>query len=296
MSHKHTVDYKNVNLTFLAGIILNLTYVIFEAGAGLKIGSTSLLSDAGHNFSDVLSLVLGGVAVFLLKKKARGRLTYGFKKLTVLTAFVNSLLLLVAVGIILWESIHKLLAPEPVSADDIIWVAGIGIVINALTAFLLFKWSDKDINIKAVFWHMVTDALVSAGVVVGGLVIKFYGLYWIDGFMGIIISLIILWSTWGLLKESFMLSIDAVPHDIDVDEITRALEGIPGVDSVHHIHLWAMSTTEVALTAHVVIDRDYRISELAGLNKSIKEKLRTYGVVHTTLEFEYVDNQCDDVC
>ncbi len=296
MSHNHHSHNISVNLAFIIGIGLNIAYVIFEAAAGLIYDSTALLSDAGHNFSDVLSLLLGALSVYLLGLKPKKRLTYGFRKTTILAAFINSLLLIMAVGIIGYESIRKLLNPEPINANVVVWVALLGIFINTLTALFFTRWTKHDLNIRAVFWHMIADALVSVGVVIAGLIMKWTGWYGIDGLIGIIIGIIILYSTWDLLRESFLLSIDAVPQNVDENKIIKAIEAHPDVQSVHHVHIWAMSTTENALTAHVVVKKDFSLNELMRINRELQEILKKHGISHTTLEFETPEGQCQTEC
>ncbi len=295
MAHEHhhaEINYSNVNWAFKLGIALNVLYVIIEAFFGIILNSTSLLSDAGHNFSDIISLIIGGLATFLLSRKAGKRLTYGFRKTTVLAALFNAILLIAALGIILFESIKKLFNPQVINADVIILVAFIGIIINSLTAFLFLKWTKHDINLKAVFLHMLVDALVSLGVVVGAILMKFTHWYWLDGAIGIIISIIIFFSTFDLLKESFLLSIDAVPKDIDLEKIKSSIISHKDVESVHHIHLWALSTTETALTAHIVVKENFDLKKIMQINKELQHILEHAGIKHTTFEFELASEGC----
>ncbi len=298
MRHKHEqthhdADVNRMNLAFGIGILLNIIFVIVEIFYGIVLNSSALLSDAGHNFSDVISLIIGASAFLLLKFKPHKKYTYGLRKLTVLAAFVNSVLLLIAVGAIIFHSIRRILHPEPLNAIDIMIVAAIGIVINSISAWLFYGSRKKDINIKAVFWHLVTDAMVSMGVVIGALIIRLTNAYWIDGLIGLIISVIILISTWGLLKESFFMTIDVAPQKFDVDKIRRSMEGIEHVSSVHHFHLWAISTTINSLTAHVVVDKNYTLDNLEQIKKGIKEMLASEGITHSTIEFESQDFRCE---
>ncbi len=296
MAHNHThgIEYNQVNLAFKLGIGLNLLYVGFEATYGVLYNSTALLSDAGHNFSDIITLVIGAISVYLSSKKTGKRLSYGYRKITILSALLNSLLLIAAVGVIFFESIKKIINPQPLNATVVFWVALLGIVINSLTAFLFLRWTERDINLKAVFWHMALDALVSLGVVVSAVLMKYLQWYWIDGVVGVIISVIIVFSTWDLLKESFLLSIDAVPKQFDIEQVKREILQVPQVKSVHHVHLWALSTTEPALTAHVVLDKNYSLEQVMEINKKIQGRLHSIGIGHTTLEFELEGKGCID--
>ncbi len=296
MGHEHhnhnQIEYSNINWSFKLGIFLNIIYVAIEVFFGIILNSTSLLSDAGHNFSDIISLIIGGVSTFLLSQKAGKRLTYGFRKTTVIAALFNAILLIGALGIILFESIKKLFYPQIIDADVISLVAFIGIIINSFTAFLFIKWTKHDINLKAVFFHMLVDALVSLGVVIGAILMKFTHWYWLDGAIGIIISLTIFFSTFGLLKESFLLSIDAVPQNIDIEKIKAIISSHKDVESVHHIHLWALSTTETALTAHIVVKQNFDLKKIMQINSELQNLLEANAIHHTTFEFELASEGC----
>ncbi|KAA6309077.1 Cadmium cobalt and zinc/H(+)-K(+) antiporter, partial [termite gut metagenome] len=252
-----------------------------------------LLSDAGHNLSDVVSLVLALLAFRLAKVKANERYTYGYKKSTVLVSLLNAVILLIAVGGILLESINKLQHPEEVSGTSIAWVAGIGVIINGFTAFLFLKDKEKDLNVKGAYLHMAADALVSVGVLVAGILINCTGQYMIDPIIGIVVSGVILVSTWNLLRSSVRLSLDGVPANIGRDEILKALMETEGVKSAHHLHIWAISTTETALTAHLVIEDINRMEEL---KHHIRHEMKHFGIGHVTLEFEYAGESCEGVC
>ena len=291
--HNHELDASQVNMAFFIGIGLNIIFVIVEVVYGLLLNSSALLSDAGHNFSDVLSLIIGASAYLLVKVQPRRKFTYGLKKLTVLAAFVNSVLLLIAVGAIITHSFRRMLHPEPLDSVSIMIVAGVGIVINSLSAWLFYGSRKKDINIKAVFWHLVADALVSVGVVIGAFIIKLTNAYWIDGFIGVVISVIILISTWDLLRESFLMTIDVAPKDFDVEQIKRKLETHESVVSVHHVHLWAISTMLFSFTAHVVVRNNFNLRELEKIKKELKSMLAAEGIRHSTIEFESEDFQCE---
>ncbi len=291
--HTHGINDQKLNLAFIIGIGLNVAFVVIEVVYGLLLNSVALLSDAGHNFSDVISLLLGALAFYLLKVKPHKRYTYGLKKLTVFIAVLNSVLLFIAVGAIIFHSIDRVINPEPLQSVKIGIVAFIGIIINSVSAALFFSSRKGDINIRAVFWHLVADALVSVGVVIGAIIIKFTGAYWIDGVLGIIISVVILFSTWGLLRDSFLMLIDVAPREFEVENIRTWFMEFPWVDSVHHIHVWALSTTEYSLTAHVVVKDNYSLTELEEKKKQIKQMLASHNIRHSTIEFESVDFKCD---
>ncbi len=291
--HHHIPSPEHVNRAFIAGIVLNLVFVLVEAGAGIHFDSLALLSDAGHNLSDVVSLVLSLLAFRLVRVRPTPRYTYGYKKSTVLVSLFNAVLLLVAVGVILAESIEKLRHPEPVAGSAIAWVAGIGILINAVTAFLFFRDKEHDLNIKGAYLHLLADALVSVGVLVSGIVIRYTGWYVIDPVIGIAVALVILVSTWNLLRDSLRLSLDGVPSGMDAETVRREMTGIPGVSDVHHLHIWALSTTENALTAHVVAATG---TPLPDLKHRIKHRLEDLGIQHATLEFENAEECCHENC
>lgn len=276
----------------MIGIILNLVFVVTEFSTGFWFDSLALLSDAGHNLSDVVSLVLALLAFKLAKVKANSRYTYGYKKSTILVSLLNAVILLVAVGAITIESIHKLGNPQPVPGGAIAWVAGIGVVINAFTAFLFMKDKEKDLNVKGAYLHMAADALVSVGVLVAGIIISRTGWYIIDAIIGLVVAIIILVSTWNLLHDSLRLTLDGVPTSINSNEVIDAINAIPGVDSIHHIHIWAISTTENALTAHVVLKGLEGIKEVKHL---IRHRLEDFGIEHATLEFEIPGEHCEAI-
>ncbi len=268
---------------FAIGIALNLGFVIIEAGYGFWAGSMALLSDAGHNLSDVLGLAIAWGAALLARRGPTERFTYGLRSSSILAALFNALLLLVAVGGIVWESIERLIEPAPVAAVTVMIVAGIGILVNGFTAFL-FMGGHNDLNIRGAFLHMVADAAVSLGVVLGGLTILWTGADWIDPVLSLVIAAVIVWGTWSLLKQSVTLSLHGVPRDIAVPDVRKALERMPGVARVHHLHVWAVSTTETALTAHLVMPDGHPGDRfLAQAQRELKEH---FGIGHATLQIE----------
>ncbi|MEJ2103742.1 MAG: cation diffusion facilitator family transporter [Ignavibacteriaceae bacterium] len=284
-SHNHpNISAQNFNKAFGIGIILNIAYIVVEVIYGVIINSMALLADAGHNFSDVLGLLLAWGAAYLAKTAATEKRTYGFRKSTILAAFFNAIILMIAVGAITIEAIRKLIYPEPVQGSTMMIVAGIGFFINAITALLFMKGREKDLNIKGAFLHMAADAGVSLGVVIAGLLIIYTNWLWVDPVMSLVIVLVITIGTWGLLKDSFHLSMDAVPKGIDLKEVGSYLKSVNGVKEVHDLHIWAMSTTETALTAHLVIPDetkdDYFLKKICG------ELYSRFGIEHSTIQIE----------
>ena len=290
--HSHAINAESLNKAFIIGIVLNLAFVVIEFAAGFWFDSLALLSDAGHNLSDVVSLVLALLAFRLAKVKANERYTYGYKKSTILVSLFNAVILLVAVGAIVIESIHKMNNPAVVPGGAITWVAGAGVLINAFTAFLFMKDKEKDLNVKGAYLHMAADALVSVGVLVAGIVISRTGWYIIDPIIGLIVAVVILISTWNLLHDSLRLTLDGVPTSIDSQKVVKAIRALPGVDDVHHIHIWAISTTENALTAHIVLKQPEGMQEVKHL---IRHRLEDFGIGHATLEFEVPGEHCEAV-
>ena len=291
-AHGHALPTpEQVNKAFIIGIALNLIFVLVEAAAGFWYDSLALLSDAGHNLSDVISLVLALLAFRMAKVKPNSRYTYGYKKSTVLVSLLNAIILLVAVGIILAESIEKLRNPQPIAGGVIAWAAGVGIMINAFTAFLLLKDKERDLNIKGAYLHLMADALVSVGVVISGVIISYTHWYIIDPIIGIAIAIVILVSTWNLLRDSLRLSLDGVPAGISAEKIRKLLLQVDGVREIHHLHIWALSTTQNALTAHVVVAS---LEDGEAVKNRIKEILSEEHIPHATLELETVAECCTD--
>lgn len=278
---------------FAIGIALNTGFVVIEAAAGLLYGSMALVADAGHNLSDVLALALAWIASIAAKRPASGRFTYGYKSSTILAALANAMLLAIAIGAILFETLHRLTEPQAPDAPAMMVVAGIGIAINALTA-MLFMRGQSDLNIRGAYLHMAADALVSVGVVVAGLAILLTGLVWIDAAVSLAIVAVIAWGTWGLARDSVAMSLLAAPAGIDLGEVRRHLAGLEGVSAVHDLHVWPMSTTETALTAHLVMPQ--RPASDAFLH-AVTEGLRSrFGVQHTTIQIESGDASCGANC
>lgn len=274
----------NYGRAFALGVALNVAFTAIEAGYGWWANSLALLADAGHNLSDVLGLLMAWAGYALAKLAPSRRRTYGWRSSTILAALFNSLILLVAIGGIAWEAIGRFSEHTTVAAPVVIIVALIGVVINAMTAMLFMTGRHRDLNIRGAFLHMAADALLSLGVVIAGVVIHLTGLFWIDPLTSLIIAAVILWSTWHLLDESLRLAMQAVPPGIDIDQVEGYLAGLPGVREVHDLHIWAMSTTEIALTAHLVkpgLDND------DALLHEVRHQLHhQFEIGHSTIQIE----------
>lgn len=282
----------NYGWAFAIGITLNLGFVIVEAVFGWWAGSLALLADAGHNLSDVLGLLLAWGGYALAKLNPTEQRTYGWRGTTILAALSNALLLLIAVGGIAWEAITRLANPESVAAPTVIVVASIGVVINTATAMLFMRGRQSDLNIRGAYLHMAADALLSLGVVVAGILIAVTSLAWIDPVTSLVIAVIILLSTTGLLKESFNLAVQAVPPDVDFGKVYDYLSELEGVSEIHDLHIWAMSTTEIALTAHLVKPK---VANEDSLLREVTSALHhNFGIGHCTIQIErsIADSNC----
>ena len=286
MSHHHNHNHSpsDYNRAFAIGIALNVIYIVVEATYGFLAGSLALLADAGHNLSDVLGLLLAWGANYLVQRKPTQRHTYGWRKSSILAALANAIILLVAMGAIAWEAVRRFSDPSPVAGKTIIVVAAIGVVINTATALLFLSGRKKDLNIRGAFLHMAADAGVSAGVVVAGVIILAAGWLWIDPVVSLIITAIILFGTWGLLRDSFNLALDAVPAGIDPEAVKTYLSGLPGVAGVHDLHIWAMSTSETALTVHL-LKPDVRDDDTL-IEQASRELHDRFGIEHITIQWE----------
>jgi cobalt-zinc-cadmium efflux system protein len=277
----HRVEH---NRAFAVGVVLNLGFVGIEAAFGVVAGSLALLADAGHNLSDVLGLLLAWGAAYLARLRPTKRRTYGWRSSTILAALLNAVILLVAVGGIASEAIRRLYEPAPVASKTVIVVAAVGIVINAATALLFRGGRKHDLNIRGAFLHMVADAGVSAGVVVAGLGILVTGWAWLDPLVSLMIAAVILFGTWGVLRDSVNLALHAVPEGIDPERVRSYLCSLPGVTAVHDLHIWAMSTTETALTAHLV--KPEPATDDALISQATNELYERFGIEHGTLQWE----------
>ncbi len=284
--HNHSNDQgkTNYNFAFAFGIVLNAVYIAVEAGFGLAIGSLALLADAGHNLSDVLGLLLAWGGYYLGRIGPTRRRTYGWRSSSILAAFLNALLLLLAVGAITWEAVQRFKDPPQMEGTTIMVVAGIGVLINLLTALLFLRGCLHDLNIRGAFLHMAADAAVSLGVVVAGLFTKIYAVSWLDPAISLFIAAVILFGTWGLLRDSVLLLLHGVPPGIDAVGIDKFISGTEGVQELHDLHIWAMSTTETALTAHLVAPNVKDTDQLLlSLRSGLQEQ---FGIVHVTIQIE----------
>lgn len=280
----HHVDPNNHGSAFILAILLNTTFVGVEFSYGFITNSTALLADAGHNLSDVLGLLLAWGATILARKVPNERYTYGLRSTSILAALANAMLLLVACGAIAWEAVHRFAQPPAIAGLTITWVATIGIVINGLSAWLFVKGSKGDLNIRGAYLHMMADMFVSLGVVIAGLTMMYTDWYWLDPSISLLIVIVIMISTWGLLRDSLRLALSAVPADINVAEVESYLRQCPGVKDVHDLHIWGMSTTEGALSVHLVIPEGYPGDHFMDeITDTLKKR---FSIKHSTLQME----------
>ncbi len=294
--HAHSHAPATFDRAFAIGIALNTAFVVAEIAYGLVAHSLALLADAGHNLSDVLGLALAWGAVWLGRKPATAAFTYGFRRSSILASLVNAVVLLVAVGGIAWEAVQRLANPGPVDSGTVVWVAAAGIAVNGVTAWLFARGSKGDLNIRGAFIHMASDAAISAGVVVAALVTLRTGWRWLDPSVSLVIVVLIIAGTWGLLRESVRLALDGVPAGVDQAGVARYLAALPGVTQVHDLHIWSMSTTEVALTAHLVRPG-------AGLDDALHARIahdleHDHGIAHVTIQCEAANSEhgCQPLC
>jgi cobalt-zinc-cadmium efflux system protein len=275
---------------FAIGVTLNLLFVVLQIGFGVVAHSLALIADAGHNFGDVLGLALAWAASALSRKAPTERRTYGLRSSSILAALFNALLLLVAVGGIAWEAIRRFRTQVEVAAPIVIWIGTIGIVVNAVTALMFMSGRKRDLNIRAAFLHMAADAAISLGVALAGLAIFWTGRHWIDPLVSLLIAATIVWGTWSLLRDSINLALHAVPAGIDLRAVRKYLSALPHVTTVHDLHVWPLSTTETALTAHLV--RDVNDCDCALLLKAARDLQDRFQIHHATLQFETPDHIC----
>lgn len=299
--HDHTHDHLNplegkstIGRALWLGIVLNAAFVIIEAGAGFWQGSMALLSDAGHNLFDVASLAMALLAFRLAKVKPNDNFTYGYRKTTILVALLNAVILLIGIGGIGFEAVRRLMQPEPIQGGVMAIVAAVGIIINGFTAFLFVKDKDKDLNLKGAYLHMAADALVSLGVVIAGLIIMWTHWYPLDPIISFLIMIVIVISTWSLLKDSLRLSLDGVPKEVDMEAVRHVAMETKGVLDIHHIHVWAMSTTQNALTAHLVVPPNLNVADTESIKESLRHELGHLHINHSTFEVETQDEMCKE--
>lgn len=293
--HHHQVSAADaVNKAFIVGIVLNTAFVVVQAIAGFMTHSVALLSDAGHNLSDVASLVLSLIAFRLARVKPTHSFTYGYKKTTILAALTNAVVLFITIGILGYEAISRVLHPQPIAGGMVAIVAGIGVIINLGSAFLFFRNKQHDLNTKGAYLHLLTDALVSLGVVAAGIIIRYTSWYWLDGAISIVILVVIFAGTWSLLTDSLRMALDAVPANVERKTIEQVILKVAGVESIHHMHIWAMSTTENALTTHVVLNDALSFEDKMKTLHNIKHELLHNNIHHSTIELESPGLPCED--
>jgi cobalt-zinc-cadmium efflux system protein len=274
---------------FAVGIVLNLAYVVVEAGYGVFAGSLALIADAGHNLGDVLGLCLSWGAAMLGRRSPSNRFTYGLGSTTILAALANALILLVVTGGIAWEAILRLMHPVGVAGAAIAWIAAAGIIVNAVTALLFARGREHDLNLKSAFLHMAGDALIAFGVVVAGVAIALTGWLWLDPVVGLAVSAVIVYGTWDLMKQAFSLALAAVPGGVDPSAVRAHLIALPGVIALHDLHIWGMSTTEIALTCHLVMPGGHPGD--AALAQIAEELEHHFGIRHATIQIELGDSE-----
>jgi cobalt-zinc-cadmium efflux system protein len=281
--HTHSIP-ANFNRIFVLAISLNFIFALIEALYALHASSMSLLADAGHNFGDVLGLIVAGISNWLLVRSPTERYSYGYKKMTILSALINALLLLVTSVLILSEAIDKLFHPTVINEKVIIIVASLGVLINTSTALLFLKGSKHDLNLKSAYWHLAADALIAVGVVITGIILYYTHWWLLDPTVSILIVLAILWGTWRLLQDSINLILGAVPHTINQLAVRQYLAQLPGVESVHDLHIWALSTRETALTAHLIMPSQILTDE--DYTKINHHLIHEFKINHVTLQVE----------
>ena len=288
VNHHHHHAPPDYNRAFAAGVILNVGFVIVEAVFGVLSNSLALLTDAGHNLSDVLGLLLAWGAATLAKKRPSARRTYGYSRATSIASLFSGRLLMGAVGAIGWEAVNRLMLPAEPAGRTIMIVAAIGVVVNTATALFFLSGKDSDLNIRGAFLHMAADAAVSLGVVASGALILYFGFTWIDPVISLVIAAVIFLSTWGLLRDSLNLAVDAVPRNVDPEAVRAYLSGLPGVRAIHDLHIWPMSTTDTALTAHMVMEVFPQGDEfLSGIAVVLQER---FSINHPTIQLERLDS------
>ncbi len=293
--HHHDVNSLNaLNRAFYIGIGLNLLYTLVEYIVGFRVNSLALISDASHNLSDVASLVISLIGMKLAQRATTYLYTYGYKKASILASLINAVLLICIVIKIFIEAFERLLTPPQMAGVPIMLTAFIGVVINALSAFLFYKGQKTDINIKGAFLHLLLDALVSVGVIISGGIVYFTGWNMADPISSFIVAIVILFSTWGLLKESVKLILDGVPHTIDKDHIQQIISSHPMVESVHHLHIWALSSEQNALTAHIVLKECITLKDFIEVKTELKHLLSHENITHSTFEIDLIGCRCNE--
>ncbi len=290
--HSHSHDL-NLGNAFKIGISINIVFIIVEATYGFFSNSMALVADAGHNLSDVLALVFSWVAVILSQRKPTLKFTYGFRRSTILIALLNTILLLAAVVFIVWETIERIGKPLEINSNSVITIAALGIAVNGFTAWLFMKGKKHDLNIRSAFVHFIADALVSLGVVVAGIIMAFTGIAWIDSAVSIAIIAVILYSSYHLLIDSVNLALDAVPENVNIEDVRSYLKSLPQVTDIHDLHIWALSTTDAALTVHLATNAQTDVSFITNIQHQLHEQ---FDIEHATIQVEYGNVKCEINC
>ncbi len=289
-SHSHDINLGNA---FKIGISINILFVIVEASYGFFSNSMALVADAGHNLSDILALVFSWVAVILSQRKPTLKFTYGFRRSTILIALLNTVLLLAAVVFIVWETIERLGKPIEINSNSVITVAAIGIAVNGFTAWLFMKGKKHDLNIRSAFVHFIADALVSLGVVIAGIIMAFTDIVWVDSLVSFAIIAVILYSSYHLLIDSVNLALDAVPENVNIEAVRNYLKSLPEVSDIHDLHIWALSTTDAALTVHLATNTQTDVTFITNIQNQLHEQ---FDIEHATIQVEYGKAECETNC
>ncbi len=292
--HDHAPKLTHLTRAFVIGIILNAAFVVAEVVGGFYTHSLSLLTDAGHNLSDVASLALALLAFKLSGVAKNSKYTYGYKRSTIVVSLLNAIILLAAVVLIAYEAAMRFMHPEPVAGATIAWIAAAGILVNGITAWLFTQGKEKDLNVRGAYLHMAIDAVVSFGVVISGVVIYFTRWFWVDSVVSLIIVFVIIGGTWSLLKDSLRLSLDGIPKELNLEKVKAAILKTKGILDVHHVHIWALSTTENALTAHLVIDQT-AVTSFSHIKEDLRHELLHLDIQHSTFEPEFSVESCSNV-
>lgn len=292
--HDHAPKITHLTRAFIIGIILNAAFVVAEVVGGFYTHSLSLLTDAGHNLSDVASLALALLAFKLSGVAKNSQYTYGYKRSTIVVSLLNAIILLAAVVLIAYEAAMRFMHPEPVAGATIAWIAAAGILVNGITAWLFTQGKEKDLNVRGAYLHMAIDAVVSFGVVISGVVIYFTRWFWVDSVVSLIIVFVIIGGTWSLLKDSLRLSLDGIPKELNLEKVKAAILKTKGILDVHHVHIWALSTTENALTAHLVIDQT-AVTSFSHIKEDLRHELLHLDIQHSTFEPEFSVEGCSNV-
>lgn len=291
-NHSHSHDM-NLGNAFKIGISINIVFIIVEAVYGFLSNSMALVADAGHNLSDVLALVFSWIAVILSQRKPTLKFTYGFRRSTILIALLNTILLLAAVAFIVWETIQRLGKPLEINSNSVITVAAIGIAVNGFTAWLFMKGKKHDLNIRSAFVHFIADALVSLGVVVAGIIMAFTGIVWVDSLVSFAIIAVILYSSYHLLIDSVNLALDAVPENVNIEAVRDYLKSLPEVSDIHDLHIWALSTTDAALTVHLATNTQTDVTFITNVQHQLHQQ---FDIEHATIQVEYGKADCETNC